>query len=229
VPTKCSTTGRTVTISVTRYPRTHQLAGRFAMRGSLRFSVTGGYDGIAFDDFFYAGILRCVAESGGRIAGSSGVDEREIIAGIGPITVTSAVQNLGVGRKLMEAVMDHTEPRGAAGTRLVQAASCLHGRPLKQSAPGCKLGWAQPDDMDQCNSLARRVHQCTDSIAALIWRQTMNPGTATVVDRGARVTGYASPLGPLRWCLGNGLWPMTLMSARLYSEPAGGWLPSAVF
>jgi hypothetical protein len=36
----------------------------------------------------------------------------------------------------------------------------------------------------------------------------------------------------LRWCLQNGLrvvQPMTLMSAGLYSEPAGAWLPSVLF
>jgi GNAT superfamily N-acetyltransferase len=36
----------------------------------------------------------------------------------------------------------------------------------------------------------------------------------------------------LRWCLENGLrvvQPMTLMSAGLYSEPAGAWLPSISF
>jgi hypothetical protein len=35
-----------------------------------------------------------------------------------------------------------------------------------------------------------------------------------------------------RWCLSNGLrviQPMTLMSAGLYSEPAGAWLPSVLF
>jgi len=35
-----------------------------------------------------------------------------------------------------------------------------------------------------------------------------------------------------RWCLSNGLrvvQPMTLMTAGLYNEPAGAWLPSVLF
>jgi hypothetical protein len=35
-----------------------------------------------------------------------------------------------------------------------------------------------------------------------------------------------------RWCLANGLrvvQPMTLMSAGLYTEPSGAWLPSISF
>ena len=64
-------------------------------------------------------------ENAGRIVGSNCLDERSTIAGVGPITVDPSAQNLGVGRKLMQAVMDRAVARGAAGTRLVQAA--FHG------------------------------------------------------------------------------------------------------
>ena len=36
----------------------------------------------------------------------------------------------------------------------------------------------------------------------------------------------------MRWCLANGLrvvQPMTLMSAGLYNDPSGAWLPSVLF
>ena len=228
----------------------------------------------------------CVeAKSGGRIIGSNAVDERAIIAGIGPITVDPAAQNLGVGRALMEAVMDHAKQRGSAGTRLVQAAfhnrslslytslgfdvreplSCMQGQPLERSVPGCTVRKAEPADRDACDALARRVHGF-DRGADLA--HTIEHGTARVVERGGRITGYATELafsghataetnldlqsliasaetfgGPgilvpsrdsslLRWCLGNGLrvvQPMTLMSAGLYNEPAGAWLPSILF
>jgi GNAT superfamily N-acetyltransferase len=235
--------------------------------------------------FSTPGFYAVVAESGGRILGSNAVDVRAIIAGIGPITVDPAGQNLRVGRKLMEAVLDYAKQRGAAGMRLVQAAfhnrslslyttlgfdvreplSCLQGRPIKQSAPGCTVRRAQSADLDACNALARRVHGF-DRGADLA--HAIEQGTATVVERGGRVTGYATELaffghataeanldmqaliasaeyfgGPgilvpsrnsalLRWCLANGLrvvQPMTLMSAGLYNEPAGAWLPSVVF
>jgi predicted N-acetyltransferase YhbS len=69
-----------------------------------------------------------VAESGGRILGSNVLDERSIILGIGPITVDPATQNRGVGRLLMQSVLDRARQQRAPGVRLVQAA--FHNRSL---------------------------------------------------------------------------------------------------
>jgi hypothetical protein len=38
--------------------------------------------------------------------GSNVLDKRSIIAGVGPITIDPGTQNLGIGRKLMQAVME---------------------------------------------------------------------------------------------------------------------------
>lgn len=161
--------------------------------------------------FSAPGVYGVVAESGGRIVGSNGMDERAIIAGIGPITVDPAAQNLGVGRKLMEAVMARAKERGAAGTRLVQAAfhnrslslytslgfvvreplSCIQGPPPRLSVPGYAVRPAKSTDLDACNTLAHRVHGF-DRGADLA--QNIEQGKATVVERGGRVTGYATQL-----------------------------------
>jgi predicted N-acetyltransferase YhbS len=61
-----------------------------------------------------------VAEIDERIVGSNFLDERDPIRGVGPITVDPQSQNAGVGRKLMEAVMQRGE--GAVGIRLLQDA-----------------------------------------------------------------------------------------------------------
>jgi GNAT superfamily N-acetyltransferase len=61
-----------------------------------------------------------VAERDGRILGSNFLDERGPIRGVGPITVDPGVQERGVGRRLMEAVLERAE--GAAGVRLLQDA-----------------------------------------------------------------------------------------------------------
>ena len=108
--------------------------------------------------FSAPGFFAVVAEFEGRIVGSNGVDERRsIIGGIGPITVDPTAQNLGVGRKLMDAAMVRANERGLVGTRLVQAAfhnrslslytglgfdvreplACIQGRPPQFSIPGC--------------------------------------------------------------------------------------------
>ncbi|MGC4049433.1 MAG: GNAT family N-acetyltransferase [Paludibaculum sp.] len=152
-----------------------------------------------------------VAESEGRLLGSNCMDERSIIAGIGPITVDPATQNGGVGRKLMQAALDRAQARGAAGVRLVQAAfhnrsfslytnlgfdireplACLQGRPVQRQIPGCEVRPAQAADLDACNELSRRVHGF-DRSGDL--SQAIQEGTALVVERGGRLTGYASSL-----------------------------------
>jgi GNAT superfamily N-acetyltransferase len=69
-----------------------------------------------------------VAESEGRVVGSNCLDERSVIAGVGPITIDPGAQSAGIGRVLMRAVMERAKERGAAGVRLVQAA--FHNRSL---------------------------------------------------------------------------------------------------
>jgi predicted N-acetyltransferase YhbS len=161
--------------------------------------------------FSSPGVYCVVAQSQGRIVGSNCMDERAIIAGIGPITISPSGQNSGVGRKLMQVVMDRANSRGAAGIRLVQAAfhnrsfalytslgfdvreplACLQGPPLHQTLPGCTVRLAQHSDLDECNALARRIHGY-DRGADLA--QAIERGTAIVVERGGRITGYASHL-----------------------------------
>jgi predicted N-acetyltransferase YhbS len=161
--------------------------------------------------FSTPGFYCVVAESGGRIVGSNGLDERSMIAGIGPITIDPGAQNLGVGRKLMHAVMDRANERRPAGMRLVQAAyhnrslalytslgfdvreplSCVQGRPLERSVPGCAVRPAHPADLDACNALSRRVHGFDRGTETA---QAVQQNTAIVVERAGRITGYASAL-----------------------------------
>jgi GNAT superfamily N-acetyltransferase len=152
-----------------------------------------------------------VAEAEGRILGSNVLDERSPIRGVGPITIDPDVQNAGVGRKLMAAVMDRAQGSGAAGVRLVQAAfhnrslslytklgfdireplSCVQGQPQQRSIPGCEVRPAEARDLEACNSLAHRVHGFA---RALELEQAMQRGTAKVVERAERITGYATDM-----------------------------------
>ena len=161
--------------------------------------------------FSNPGFYCVVAESDGRIAGSNCLDERTAIAGVGPITIDPKVQNRGIGRKLMEAVLDRARERNFAGVRLVQAAfhnrslslyttlgfdvreplSVMQGPPIKKTFDGTKVRVAQPSDLDACNLVAFGVHghhrggELADAI---------KQGTASLVERGGRITGYASAL-----------------------------------
>lgn len=161
--------------------------------------------------FSHPGFYCVVAETGGQIVGSNCLDERSTIGGVGPITINPQVQNRGVGRKLMEAVLDRAQERRAAGVRLVQAAfhnrslslyaslgfdireplSCMQGRTSQRSVPGCEVRAAQTADLHACNVLSRQVHGFDrgQDLAESIQR-----GTAHVVERSGRITGYASSL-----------------------------------
>ena len=157
------------------------------------------------------GIYDVVADVDGRIAGSNFLHERNPIAGIGPITIDPARQNDGVGRDLMRAVLERSAARGFVGIRLVQAAYhrrsfalylklgfearellvCLQGAAAPTALPGFNVRAASSEDRAACNRLCARVHghdrdgELADTIAS---------GAARVVERGGRITGYATPI-----------------------------------
>jgi predicted N-acetyltransferase YhbS len=161
--------------------------------------------------FSHPGFYCVVAEVDGAIAGSNCLDERDSIAGIGPITINPQVQNRGVGRELMQAVLDRARERKAPGVRLVQAAfhnrslslytklgfevreplSVMQGPAIKKTFDGYTVRKAGRMDVEECDRLALRVHghhrggELADAIGQ---------GTATVVEHGGRITGYASSI-----------------------------------
>jgi len=160
----------------------------------------------------HPGYYVVVAELDGRIVGSNVLDERSTIAGLGPITVDPAVQNRMIGRQLMQAALQRVAERHYPGVRLVQAAYhtrslCLYttlgfevrellvnmqGSPLALHMPGYAVRRATEGDLDDCNALCRRIHGHDRSGELL---EAITRGTATVVEHGDRLTGYATVLG----------------------------------
>jgi GNAT superfamily N-acetyltransferase len=152
-----------------------------------------------------------VGEVDGRIVGSNCLDERSVIAGVGPITIDPSAQNLGAGRALMNAVMDRAHERGAAGVRLVQAAfhnrslslyttlgfdireplACMQGRVFERNHSECSVRSARADDLEACNALSLQVHGFDRGTELA---QGIERGTARVVERAGRITGYAGDL-----------------------------------
>jgi predicted N-acetyltransferase YhbS len=153
-----------------------------------------------------------VAEIGGRIVGSNFLDERNTIAGVGPITVDPAVQNRAIGRRLMDAVHQRATERNFAGVRLIQSGfhtrslslyaklgydvrehlACMQGKPLRISVAGHVVRPATEADLESCNRVCLEVHghdrgeELRDAIAQ---------GSATVVDHDGRISGYATLIG----------------------------------
>lgn len=161
--------------------------------------------------FTAPGFYPIVAESNGKILASNCLDERSVIHGIGPITVDPDTQNKGVGRKLMQAVMDRSRQRNAAGVRLVQSAfhnrslslyaslgfdireplAVMQGRTRERSIPGCTVRPAEEADLDACNALSVRIHGFDRGIDL---SHSIQQGSALIVERAGRITAYSSHL-----------------------------------
>ncbi len=160
----------------------------------------------------HPGFYAVVAEAEGCIVGSNFLDERSTIAGIGPITVTPTLQNSGIGRRLMQALLERVAQRHFPGVRLVQAAyhsrslslyaalgftireplALMQGTPLQTTLPGYAVRQATADDLAACNRVCAHVHG-HDRSGEL--REAIDQGTATVVEHDGRLTGYATAIG----------------------------------
>jgi len=153
-----------------------------------------------------------VAEIDGRIVGSNFLDERNSIAGVGPITVDPTVQNRAVGRRLMDAVHERAAEKDFDGVRLIQAGfhtrslslysklgydvreplACMQGKALGIPIKGHVVRLATEDDVDACNRLCTKVHG-HDRGGEL--RDAIAQGSANVVEHDGDITGYATVIG----------------------------------
>ena len=68
----------------------------------------------------HAAVFCVVAEKDGRVIGVNFLDERDAICGLGPVAVDPTIQERGVGRRLMQAVIERG--KDAPGIRLTQDA-----------------------------------------------------------------------------------------------------------
>jgi predicted N-acetyltransferase YhbS len=157
----------------------------------------------------HPGVWGVVAQMDGRIVGSNFLDERDPVRGVGPITVAPEGQNAGVGRRLMDAVLDRGE--GARGIRLVQdgfhmrslslysklgfdvTAACvvMNGTPLDGPATGAEVRPLTEDDLEECAALCKKVHGF-DRTGAL--RDAVRAFAPLAAVRDGRIVGYATTL-----------------------------------
>jgi GNAT superfamily N-acetyltransferase len=159
-----------------------------------------------------------VAERDGRIVGSNFLDERGPIRGVGPITVDPQGQNAGMGRRLMEAVLERGE--GAPGIRLLQDAFHMRslslyaslgfdvkesvvviaGEPSSGPTDDAEVRALEEGDLDECEALCKKVHgfERTNELRDSI--QAFKPFVAV---RNGRVTAYASSV--VFWPMNHGV------------------------
>ena len=157
-----------------------------------------------------------VAEADGKIVGSNFLDERDPIRGVGPITIDPKAQNSGVGRRLMEAVIDRG--KDAPGIRLLQdgfhmrslslytrlgfdtKAPCIvmQGEPRGAPADGVEVRPLTEDDLEECEALCKKVHGF-ERTGALRDAVLHMPNTPFAALRDGRIVAYASAVD---------FWPM---------------------
>src|ERR1041385_418367 len=153
-----------------------------------------------------------VAEMDGRVIGSNFMDERNPIAGVGPITVDPAVQNRALGRRLMDAVHERAAEEHFPGVRLVQSGfhtrslslyaklgyevrehlACIQGPAIDTKVEGFPVRPATESDLDACARLCRRIHG-HDRSGEL--HDAITTGTAMVAEHSGRLIGYATIIG----------------------------------
>jgi GNAT superfamily N-acetyltransferase len=155
-----------------------------------------------------------VAEIDAKIVGSNFLDERDPIRGVGPITIDPEGQNKGVGRKLMEAVLERG--KDANGIRLVQdgfhmrslslyaslgfdvTAACvvMSGTPSGEPTGDVEVRPLAEDDLDECTKLCEKVHGFARTGSL---RDALHAFKPFVAVRDGRIVAYASTLN---------FWPM---------------------
>jgi GNAT superfamily N-acetyltransferase len=186
-------------------------------------------------------IYRVVAEVDGRVVGSNFLWENGTIAGVGPITIDPAAQNVAVGRRLMEDVLQRARERGFAGVRLVQAAyhnrslalytklgfdtreplSNLQGEAIEQQIPGYAVRSATEEDLDACKKVCLKVHGHDRGPELL---EAIRQGSANVVEHDGRISGYTTLVGFFGHTVGESNEDLKALIGAAESFPGPGFL-----
>jgi predicted N-acetyltransferase YhbS len=157
-------------------------------------------------------IYSAVAAEGGRVVGSNFLWKSDAVAGVGPITVDTNVQNSSIGRALMVDVLRHADNLGILSVRLVQAAfhnrslslytklgfdtveplSNMQGKALNVKIDGYEVRAMTVNDLEDVDELCLSVHGHTrhNEVAGAIAQ-----GSAIVVEHDGRISGYTTGTG----------------------------------
>ena len=155
-----------------------------------------------------------LAEVDGQIVGSNFLDERSPIRGVGPITVAPEGQDSGVGRRLMEAVIERGKE--APSIRLLQDAfhmrslalyemlgfdvkegvAVVTGSPRERALSDHEVRPLEDQDLDACEELCLAVHGYERTNELRDAQQAFAPFVAL---RDGRIVAYASAVS---------FWPM---------------------
>ena len=160
----------------------------------------------------HPGFYSVVAELNDKIVGSIFLDGRSAIAGGGPLSVDPLVMDSTIGSQLIQAMMDRLAQQRFPGVRAMvvgwhyralalyiklgfnsrEAFTAMQGTPLALKFPGYDVRPAREEDLPACNRLCYRVHG-HDRGGEVV--DAIHIGTANVVERLGRITGYSTGIG----------------------------------
>jgi len=163
-------------------------------------------------------VFGIVAEVDGRVVGSNFLKEEDAIRGVGPITVDPKAQGGGIGRRLMQAVLERAN--GTAGTRLLQDSFnmrslalyaslgfevrepmlVMSGRPAGSPPAHTAVRPMSEQDIEACDRLCIQVHGISRR------RELADAGrflAPLVAERDGRVTAYMT--APSFWIANHGV------------------------
>lgn len=186
-------------------------------------------------------------DENGNFIGSNFLWEHDAIRGVGPITIDPNVQSKGVGRRLMQAVIERG--KDAPGIRLVQGAYNLVSMSLytdlgfeiveplvimegvpngEASSNQTEIRPLEEKDLEQCNDLCRKVHGF-DRANEL--KQISQVFPSFVAVRDGRVVAYTS--APVSWQMNHAvaettedLQDLLLGAAKQIGQPLAFLLPT---
>lgn len=181
------------------------------------------------------------AELDGRVIGSVFMDERNPVSGIGPITIDPAVHDAGIGRRLMEAVIERSDAQGFVGCRLVQAAFnmrslalyvklgfapreelvALTGVPVDPAADRFHVRLATERDVEACDVLCAFVHGFARHGEVL---QAIAASNVHVAERDGRVMAYTTGLGYRGHTVGEANDAIAALLVKAPHQPGRGTL-----
>ncbi len=160
--------------------------------------------------------------AGGEPAAINFGDERDEVVGVGPVAVALKHQGKGLGRAVMEALLDDAERHGLRSVRLLQAAynmisfslyaelgfdvkdalANFAGRPRPEEPAVDQARDARPEDRDALDALCREVLRY--SRRRDIERMSMF-APPVVVERDGRIVAYACRFPGEEAILGHGV------------------------
>lgn len=155
------------------------------------------------------GFYSVIAELDGKIVGSNFLDERGPIVGIGPISIDPHLQNSGFGRLLMQNVVHRAVSQNRPGIRLNTAAHhgrsislyskigfkirapilIIQGQQVKDRITNTKVRAAKMTDVEATTLLCEQIHGHNRRQEVI---DAITSGSAKVVERNGRITGYTS-------------------------------------